>query len=86
MLMQHEELLSQEINNNTLQYELGIIKSVEDKRELQRLRFELISAMQRESELRSDVRFLQAQLYIAAETVSAARRGKQSYWDDFYCV
>lgn len=84
--MQHEEWLSEKMNDNFLDEDLNMVRQVEEKRELQRYRFELISALNRETDLRNNVRYLQTQLFIAAEAVSAAKVGKHPYWDDSNCV
>ena len=84
--MEHEDILSQYQNTKYYQNNLTIIIQNETIREMQRYRFELIHSIQIEEKLRKEIRFLQDQLVIAAEKISALSNGQESYWDDEKCV
>ena len=84
--MEHEDILSQYQNTKYHQNDLTIIIQNETIREMQRYRFELIHSIQIEEKLRKEIRFLQDQLVIAAEKISALSNGQESYWDDEKCV
>jgi hypothetical protein len=84
--MEREEIYSLQVENSLLQHDLREMMTVENRRELQRYRYELIQAGAEQEKLKAEARFLQTQLVLAAEKIIALTAGQPAYWDDPQCV
>jgi hypothetical protein len=80
-LFQLEDMLSRMAEVCAEKVDLEGRKLREAQREQQRLRFELISAVRREREMRSKVSFLEGQLLRAAELIAATSIHREPGWD-----
>mmetsp|Transcript_9744 Transcript_9744/g.21673 ORF Transcript_9744/g.21673 Transcript_9744/m.21673 type:complete len:97 (+) Transcript_9744:267-557(+) len=79
--LQLEEMLSRLVEVEAGQMELAGGRLREARRGQQRLRFELITAVGREREQRSQVHYLEGQLLRAAELIAATSIQRAPGWD-----